>query len=143
MEGLYDAIADGLRTIGLKDRLETLEARQAELDLTLASPAPTPVRLHPNLSEIYRQKVAELAATLADPAIRSAALEIVRSLITRVTVRDGLDGLTLELEGALTAMIGLAQNDKSPLRSGLDGLCVDSSVKVVAGTGFEPVTFRL
>ena len=143
LEGLYDAIADGLRTPGLKDRLEKLEARQSELDLELAAPAPTPVRLHPNLSEIYKKKVSELAVTLADPDIRSAALEIIRSLINRVTVCDGPEGLTLDLEGALTAMIGLAQNAKSPLESGLDVRAVAGSVKVVAGTGFEPVTFRL
>jgi site-specific DNA recombinase len=64
-------------------------------------------------------------------------------LITRVTVHNGSDGLTLTLEGALTAMIGLAQNAKSPLGSGLDVGCVARSVEVVAGVGFEPTTFRL
>jgi hypothetical protein len=37
----------------------------------------------------------------------------------------------------------LAQNAKSPHESGLDDRDFVSSVKVVAGTGFEPVTFRL
>jgi len=32
LNGLYDAIADGLRTPGLKDKLEELEARKAELE---------------------------------------------------------------------------------------------------------------
>ena len=81
--------------------------------------------------------------TLADPEIRAPALELIRSLISRVTVLDGPDGVSLELEGALTAMIGLAQNVKSPLESGLDDGLVDCSAEVVAGTGFEPVTFRL
>jgi DNA invertase Pin-like site-specific DNA recombinase len=143
LEGLYDAIADGLRTAGLKERLEALEARMAELDTAVAAPEPTPVRLHPNLAAIYRRKVAELAAALADPEIRPQALETIRGLITRVTVRDSAEGLALELEGALTAMIGLAQNAKSPPGGGLDDGLVDRSVKVVAGTGFEPVTFRL
>ena len=143
LEGLYDAISEGLRTLGLKDRLETLEARLGELDGLLAAPAPTPVRLHPNLSEIYKKKVTELAVTLADPDIRTAALEAVRGLITRVTVQSGDDGLNLELDGALTAMIGLAQSDKSQPNEWLDSKAVASSVKVVAGTGFEPVTFRL
>jgi len=143
LEGLYDAISEGLRTPGLKVRLEALETRLDELDATLAAPLPTPVRLHPNLSEMYKKKVTELAATLADPEIRPAALEIIRALITRVTVLDGQNGLTLELDGALTAMIGLAQNGKNMLESGVDAKSVASSVKVVAGTGFEPVTFRL
>ena len=109
-----------MRTAGLKDRLETLEARRAEIDAKLDSPAPPAVRLHPNLAEIYRKKVAELAATLADPEIRAPALESIRSRITGVTVRDGLDGVTLDLEGALAAMLCLATSDKSPLGSGLD-----------------------
>ena len=58
--------------------------------------------------------VAELAVTLANPDIRTAALKVVRVLITRVTFQRGVEGLTLELEGALTAMIGLAQNEKNP-----------------------------
>ncbi|MDO9526175.1 MAG: recombinase family protein [Gemmobacter sp.] len=141
VEGLYDAIADGLRTPGLKAKLEDLEARLASLDEALAAPAPSPIRLHPNLSELYRRKVAELAVTLSDPDIRTQALETIRGLIERVTVRILDDQITLELDGALSAMVGLAQGGtaKSPLCSGLDV----GSVEVVAGVGFEPTTFRL
>ncbi len=38
LEGFYDAIADGLRTPGLKQKLETLEARKVELEAQLAAP---------------------------------------------------------------------------------------------------------
>lgn len=135
------AIADGLRTTGLKGKLEDLEARQSDIELALSAPAPSPVRLHPNLSEMYRHKVAALAETLSDPEIRMPALETIRGLIAAVTVHVTPEGIKLELEGALSAMVGLAQGRtaKSPLGSGLNG----SSVEVVAGTGFEPVTFRL
>jgi site-specific DNA recombinase len=137
LDGLYDAIAEGLRTTGLKEKLEDLEGRVAALTQALAAPAPSPVRLHPNLSELYRRKVTELAETLADPLIRTPALEVVRGLIERVTVRLDADGaVTLDLEGALTAMLSLAQ--PGAVRD-LDAC----SVKVVAGVGFEPTTFRL
>jgi site-specific DNA recombinase len=141
LEGLYDAIADGLRTTGLKTKLEDLEARLTQIDAALSVPAPTPVRLHPNLSELYRRKVAKLAVTLADPEIRTPALETIRGLIEAVTVHAAPEGITLELEGALAAMVGLAQGEtaKSPLESGLGA----SSVEVVAGAGFEPAAFRL
>ncbi|WP_281281802.1 recombinase family protein [Paracoccus gahaiensis] len=86
LEGLYDAIAEGLRTAGLKGKLEELEARLAEIEAALSAPAPSPVRLHPNLSEMYRRKVAALAATLSDPEIRTPALETIRGLIEVVTV---------------------------------------------------------
>ncbi len=141
LEGLYDAVADGLRIAGLKTSLEALETRLAEIDEALSAPAPSPVRLHPNLSELYRRKATELAATLANPEIRTPALEAIRGLIEVVTVHVTPEGIKLQLEGALAAMVGLAQGQtpKSPLGSGLDAC----SIEVVAGAGFEPAAFRL
>jgi site-specific DNA recombinase len=69
LEGLYDAIAEGLRSPGLKEKLLELEGRVEAIDTALSTPAPAPVRLNPNLSELYRRKVTELAITLADPTI--------------------------------------------------------------------------
>ena len=109
LEGLYDAIADGLRTTGLKTRLEALETRLAEIDKALSAPAPSLVRLHPNLSELYPRKVTELADALTNPEIRMSALEIIRGLIEVVTVHVTPVGITLELAGALAAIVGLAQ----------------------------------
>ena len=126
LDGLYDAIPEGMRNQGLKGKLEDLEARLAQLDAELATPPPSPVRLHPNLSELYRQKVTELAATLNDAEMRTPALEVIRGLIERVTVHDGPDGVVLDLEGAITSMIGLAQ---PAAVKALD----HGSVKVVAG----------
>ena len=78
----------------------------------------------------------ELSKALEDPEIRTPALEAIRGLIKRVTVFNEPDGVTLDLEGAITAMIDLAQ----PLAKNEADL---GSVKVVAGIGFEPMTFRL
>lgn len=86
LEGLYDAIADGLRSPGLKEKLLDLQARVAAIDDALERPAPPPVRLNTNLSELYRRKVTELAITLADPFIAGPAREVVRGLIERVSV---------------------------------------------------------
>jgi site-specific DNA recombinase len=112
LEGLYDAIAEGLRTAGLKDRLLTMETRMAELDAALAAPAPSPVRFHPGLAEAYRKRVGELGEALRDPDMRAEAMEIIRGLITRVTVTATDVGVTLYLEGALSALIGLGSNAK-------------------------------
>jgi hypothetical protein len=48
------------------------------------------------------------------------------------------------MDGALTAMIGLAQNAKDPLESGLDVRAITRSVKKVAGTHirFNPPELR-
>ncbi|WP_085891514.1 recombinase family protein [Roseovarius litorisediminis] len=136
LDGLYDAIADGLRTAGLKTKLEDMEAQLAEVDAKLAAPPPSPVRLHPHLSEIYRRKVEELSETLADPEIRPVALDTIRGLIQSVTIYETEGGVQIDLQGAITALVGLAQPDAEAFLGG-------RSVKVVAGVGFEPTTFRL
>ncbi|WP_170791756.1 hypothetical protein [Ruegeria lacuscaerulensis] len=93
-----------------------------------------------NLSELYRSKVADLAKALSDPSIRTGALEIIRGLIERVSVQHKQDSVQIELEGALSAMIGLTQNEQSRPEAACSRLC---STQVVAGAGFEPATFRL
>jgi site-specific DNA recombinase len=47
LDGLYEAIADGLRTAGLKPKLEVIEVRLAAIDAKLSAPAPSSVRLLP------------------------------------------------------------------------------------------------
>src|SRR5262245_47533923 len=57
LNGLIEAIAEGLRSPRLQQKLEELEARKERLEVDLCSaPAPKP-RLHPNLAELYRRKV--------------------------------------------------------------------------------------
>ena len=111
----------------------------------------TPIpRLHGNLSDIYRQKVRLLAEALATEG-GPAALEAVRGLIECVAVHPAVETGAkprIELVGALTAMLAaagvfVARNDKSPSAIGPERLLVMRSVKGDAGTGFEPVTFRL
>jgi site-specific DNA recombinase len=138
LDGLIDAIADGLRAPGLQRRLEELESRKAELKDRLTRPAPPPIRLHPNLAELYRAKVAELRAALADPELRTEALELIRSLIDRVELHPVEDGFRVELVGEIANMIKLSTGAES-LASEVER----ASVKVVAGVGFEPTTFRL
>jgi site-specific DNA recombinase len=138
LDGLVDAIADGLRGPDLQRRLDELGARKGQLEGLLAAPAPPPVRLHPNLSELYRQKVAELHAALADPELRGEALEIVRSLIERVELHPAENGFRIELIGEIANMLTLSAGAES-----VGSEITRASVKVVAGEGFEPSTFRL
>jgi site-specific DNA recombinase len=138
LDGLVDAIADGLRAPGLQRRLEELEGRKAELEGLLAAPPPSPVRLHPNLAELYREKVAELHKALADPESRTEALELIRSLIDCVELHPAEGRFRIELIGEIANMIKLSAGAES-LGSDVER----ASVKVVAGVGFEPTTFRL
>jgi site-specific DNA recombinase len=139
LEGLYDAIAEGVRSPGLKEKFLDLEARAASLGAELDRPAPAPVRLNPNLSELYWRKATELAITLAEPAIARPAREVVRSLIERASVTWEEGQAIVALDCALTALIELAQNAKDPAEAGPSG----SSLDLVAGAGFEPAAFRL
>ena len=107
LQGLYDAIAEGLRTPGLLGQLQELEAERDRLVASVAEAEPTPVRLHPNLPELYRKEVARLRDALADPLIREGAVEQLRRLMTKVTVRPGENCVDLVVEGALTAMLAL------------------------------------
>ncbi|MDF2765612.1 MAG: hypothetical protein K0S81_2606, partial [Rhodospirillales bacterium] len=64
---IVTAIAEGVPARSLKDELIALEQRQEELEREIArAPDPQPL-LHPNLAELYRQKVAALEQALADP----------------------------------------------------------------------------
>ena len=141
LDGLYEAIADGLRTPGLKAKLEELEIQKGELEAHLSSaPPPAPI-LHPNLAQLYQRKVQNLHASLNNPDCRTEAAEIIRSLVESIKVRNHDDGLEIELVGEIANMIEAAQtaNLKGKAASE-EAACLKnyrSSVKLVAGAGFD------
>ncbi len=147
IEAAVDAITNGVYSTALKARLEALEAERGDLAQKLGSPAPSPVRLLPNLADAYRQKVADLSAALYAEETRAEAFEIVRSLIDKVLIHEGKDGkVQIELIGDIAAMVEVAlepEQQKTARGRAVFGDREKRSVKVVAGTGFEPVTFRL
>ena len=80
------AIEDGLYQPSMKERMTALEAEKAQLVTDLAvKPDPTPIALHPNLPLLYRKKVEELEAVLADPELGPEAMDAIRSMITRLS----------------------------------------------------------
>ena len=155
LNGLIDAIVDGLRAPDLQQRLDDLGARKATLEAEIAkvSMSATAPVLHPALAEMYRARLARLRETLESEGCREA-LEAARALIDRVEISpptDGEPGPRIELIGHLTALLRAAgvggmpldDNAKSPPEL-TDGLVLFlRSQSGDAGTGFEPVTFRL
>jgi site-specific DNA recombinase len=110
------------------------------MDQTRQAKIPEPY-LHPNMAETYRRKVAEIARQLSgDTNTTKAAQEAIRALVESVTVTPNEDAMTVDLVGELGGILSIAsgQKAKGPAFSG-----EPSSAKLVAGTGFEPVTFRL
>jgi site-specific DNA recombinase len=131
LDGLIEAIAEGLRAPGLQQRLDELEARRTEIEQSLAAAPTTPVRLHPNLAQVYRRQVEQLQHALDHPEIRDEAVQILRGLIEHVSIGPADNGLEIEIVGEIAKMVELGIESKSK-RANLDER-LTRSVKVVAG----------
>ncbi|MBS1073170.1 recombinase family protein [Gluconobacter cerinus] len=145
LDKAIQAILDGVPGSRLKDRIGHLETRKAEIEERLAeAPSPPPL-LHPNMAELYRQKIASLHDSLQNEVSRTQTVEAIRSLITRIRLIPEGAELAIFLEGDLAAMLGFASNRKNAKRhpdaSVLEKFLVQGSM--VAGVGFEPTAFRL
>ena len=140
LDSLIDAITSGLRAPSLQTKLDQLKSRKSKLQRELETTPPAAPRFHPRLADVYRDKVAQLHDALADPQDRAEAFEILRGLIEKITVRPAgkTRGFEVELVGEIANMVALSPGAetarKEPYRS---------SVKVVAGEGFEPPTLGL
>ena len=144
LDGLIDAIAEGMRAPGLQQKLDTLEARKAELTRLIANAGTSLPLLHPNLADTYRERVTDLHTALTREDGGTAALEAVRALIERVEISGGGSGVAageprIVLTGAIAAMVGLAlEPDAGTTKAARGGAGVSdlfaSSVMVVAGT---------
>ncbi|GBQ27353.1 DNA resolvase [Gluconacetobacter sacchari DSM 12717] len=151
LDKAIQAILDGVPGSRLKDRIGQLEARKAEIEARLVDAPPPPPLLHPNMARLYRERIETLHAHLQDPVQATQAVEAIRTLITRIKLipEDGI--LAIWLEGDLAAMLGFASHKRNaanqkraashPDRDVLDAFMVQDTM--VAGAGFEPVTFRL
>jgi site-specific DNA recombinase len=138
IRAIIEAIKEGIRTPGMKDELMALEERKAALARELEeAPASSPL-LHPAMAEVYARKVATLTAELNRPEIRTEATAILRGLIEEIRLVPENGVLEIEIVGALAGILalGLEREQPATVSGGLQ-------VTLVAGTGFEPVTFRL
>ena len=144
LDRLVQAIIDGVPGARVKDRIGALEARKIELnELLVGVKEEPPVLLHPSMSDRYRTQVAALRDALNEPSRQGEAAELVRGLVDRIVLNPPVagaeeEGLSIDLHGDLAGILSLATKAKSATvsRGGL-GIMLD------AGTGFEPVTFRL
>jgi DNA invertase Pin-like site-specific DNA recombinase len=138
-ENIIQAIKDGVPASEVKDDLARITARRQELEALLAGTKEEPVLLHPGMAAHYRAQVARLAAVLTAEENRGEAADILRSLIDRIELTPNAEGkLEIDLYGDLAGILSLAASEDGPLKNS-----GPSQGKVVAGTGFEPVTFRL
>ena len=148
IRGIIEAIKEGMFHPSMKDEMDALEARKAELAELLAdTPDDTPDIL-PTASAIYAKKVAALTSALARPDERPQAAAALRMLIEKIVLTPGPERgeIFATLHGELRTIldwterqaIGKATKTNTP-GAGLAGV----SLSLVAGAGFEPATFRL
>ena len=171
IKSLVTLATEGKGTRALVDQLLELEAQEDAIRARLAAaPADVP-DIHPNISEIYRRKVERFAEALAHPEERQEAADALRGLIERIVLTPGArrGEVNAMLHGEFGTILewlerrNSANADSPPdaFASGGPGMSVSVvaggrsnrdrqskeksglSVSVVAGTGFEPVTFRL
>ncbi|WP_423208842.1 recombinase family protein [Paracoccus yeei] len=145
--GMLAAIEDGMYHPSMKAKMAALESRKAELATFLAdTPEPPALRLHPRLSHLYREKIANLSKVLQGPGMKREATQILRSLITEIRMlpeASAPGGHEIELVGELAGILALSEADMTkPPRLARAGKSVESD-SVVAGAGFEPAAFRL
>lgn len=90
------------------------------------------------MAAIYRQ-------SLGDAGRKVEAIEVLLTLVDQVALVPGGGELSIVLRGDWAAILTFAANKKRPDFLSEAGLLGDpvSPLSLVAGTGFEPVTFRL
>jgi hypothetical protein len=131
---IIEAIKDGIRTPGMKEELDALEAQRAQvltqLSVSNDDAIGNVVAIHPGLPAMYRQKVEQLQAALQDETLRREAMAILRTLIEKVIVTPTEAGIDVALYGELGALMALAEARKDG-RPG--SLKPGRSLSVVAG----------
>ena len=133
-------LKDALSVDAVKERGDQLKARKAELTAFLATADDPPPLLHPSMAQLYRSRVQGLYDALQgeDKERRTEAADIIRTLVEDIVLTPVDGKVEIDVRGDLAGILTLSVQTKNP--AGGAGL---SQVKMVAGAGFEPATFRL
>ena len=136
---IVKAVIDGFANQTLKEELDQVEARYAELEYLIKTTDTPPVILHPNMANRYTQEVSKLVETVGDETRKDEAISVLRSLIDRIelTPNKAGDDLVINLHGELAGILAIAMNNGEPLADNDDLI---SCVKLVAEEGLEPPT---
>jgi site-specific DNA recombinase len=137
---LVDAILAGADALSLNAKLNELETAKSSLAQQLEIVPDDKPLLHPALALAYRDSVTALALALYDGPEGRQAFEHIRSMIEEVRLTPVAGQLTVELRGDLAGILRAVECGKqTPDISQENAL----QIKLVAGAGFEPTTFRL
>ena len=116
-------------------KMTTLEARKEELEQKVANTEEPPPLLHPNMAEIYQQRIASLYESLQAEDTKTEAAERLRTLVSQITLQPADGELAIILRGDLAAILQFAAHKKNatvhPDSGVLDAFV--SQVSLVAG----------
>ena len=173
LDTLLNLILKGGHAERINAKMVQLEARKAELERALAEAEEPPPLLHPEMATFYRELVTALHVALGDDDYegRTAAAERLRSLVDKIVLTPVDGKLAIDVHGDLAGILAIAnekalraENDDAsqapsarekrsqfnlpkskgrPLARAADAAELAKQVKLVAGAGFEPTTFRL
>ena len=135
LDKAIDAILSGIPPLQLKERMEKLEARKADLTEMLANADEPPPLLHPNMAEIYHQRISTLYGDLKNEETTAQAALTFRSLVDQIEMVPEGNDLQIVLRGDLAAILRFAANKKNPDVLSEVGVLTDllSQGSVVAG----------
>jgi site-specific DNA recombinase len=132
-----DMFLNGLMEMGeLEPLVADLRARKKIVETKLAAvDEPAEISMHPSAAQAYALLAGRLHAALNWEDGEEVRTEL-RTLIERVDFHPvaGLGKFDLEVHGKLKALLGVSERASASH---------DCGILVGAGTGFEPVTFRL
>ena len=168
LDTLLNLILKGGAAERINAKMVQLEARKGELERALAEAEEPPPLLHPEMASFYREQVAalHLALGIGGDQDRAEAAQRLRSLVSKIVLTPEDGKLAIDVHGDLAGILGIAHAKAPP--AGADGLVLQAKlvaetgrpqnlrprraadaaelaqqVKLVAGVGFEPTTFRL
>jgi site-specific DNA recombinase len=148
LKQMLSVIEEGDYTRSMIDRMRELEAREDALKELLAQEIADIPDIHPNVSGIYRKKIERLTTALNNPEDRNEAAEAIRALVEKITLSPGPNRGEIDatLHGELGTILGWIEAQavgKARKRETPAAFATGVSASVVAGIGFEPMTFRL
>lgn len=109
----------------LKDELEQITRREAELKMLMEEAAELPPAMHPSMADRYKEEVTKLIASLNHDDHRTEAATLLRKLIDKIVLKPDSegDGLLIDLHGDLAGILTMAaKNGKSLTKSDLSML---------------------
>lgn len=124
----------------IKKDAERITNRMAVLKAELETDAEKEPIFHQATADIYVREAQNLIGTLNGPNHRTQAAELLRGLISKITLTptNGCDRLIVSLEGDLAGILSVAQG-QMPFATGPTG----SQFNVGSAKPLEPLTYCL